>query len=160
MTKPGFTFKFFWRKNWGEMGQKQEPELGFLAFIEKYLFFLSISSIMKNYWTHYRGWKFSYEIRCVHRSVFPSVLSFFGTGSLVFSETQHGVKGPYKVVCNSWIFLEKSPSSKNDRKWSKIAQKQGFWTFKENHVISQSIIESFRAASGISQKSLFCEVLP
>ena len=33
-------------------------------------------------------------------------------------------------------FLEKFSSDKNDPKWSKMAQKQGFWTFTENHVIS------------------------
>ena len=45
----------------------------------------------------------SYEIGSVRRSFSLSV-SFLGTGSLVFPETQHGVRGPYIVVCDSQIF--------------------------------------------------------
>ena len=33
-------------------------------------------------------------------------------------------------------FSEKSPSGKNDRKWSKMTPKQGFSTYYENQVIS------------------------
>ena len=43
-------------------------------------------------------------------------VSFLGIGSLVFSETQHGFRGPYIVVCDSRIFWKKSPSGKNDQK--------------------------------------------
>ena len=34
--------------------------------------------------------------------------------------------GSYVAVCDSQIFWKKSPSGKNDQKWSKMAQKQGF----------------------------------
>ena len=35
----------------------------------------------------------------------------------------------YIVMCDSRIFWKKSPSGKNDQKWSKMTQKHGFWTF-------------------------------
>ena len=35
----------------------------------------------------------------------------------------------YINVRLSQTFWKKSPSGKNDQKWSKMAQKQGFWTF-------------------------------
>ena len=63
------------------------------------------------------------------RPSFRLFLGFLGFGSLVFSETSHGIRGPYIAVCDSQIFLKKSLSGKNDRKWSKMAQEQGFWTF-------------------------------
>ena len=40
-------------------------------------------------------------------------------GSLVFSETWHGVGGPYIVVCDSQFFLKKLPLGKNGQKWPK-----------------------------------------
>ena len=64
-------------------------------------------------------------------SVLPSVhlsSSFLGIGSLVFSETLYGLRGPYSVLQNS-IFLEKLPSSKNDQNRSKIVQKWAFAVF-------------------------------
>ena len=42
----------------------------------------------------------------------------------------------YSYVWQNQIFLKKFPSGKNDQKWSKMTQKQIFWTFWENHVIS------------------------
>ena len=81
----------------------------------------------------------SYKIESVRPSVRPSFrlsVRFLRIGLLVFTETQHGVRGPYLVMCNSRIFLAKSLSGKNDRKWSKMTQKHGFGAFQENHVIS------------------------
>ena len=70
-------------------------------------------------------------------SVFPSFclpfclfLSFFQIRSLFVFENWHDFRGPYIVVCDSRIFLEKIPIG---QKWSKIMV---FWTFKENDVIS------------------------
>ena len=72
----------------------------------------------------------SYKIVSVCPSFCPSFhqsfrlsISFLGMGSLVFSETQHCVRGPYIVVCDSLIFWKKSHLA-NDKKWSKMAQKQ------------------------------------
>ena len=62
----------------------------------------------------------------------PSALlsvSFLKIGSLVFSETLHGVRGPYIVVCDRGRFWKKSSLGKNDQKWSKMTQKHGFLTF-------------------------------
>ena len=43
-----------------------------------------------------------------------------GFGSLAFSETWHGVRGPYIVVCDrANFFLKKSPLGKNGKKWPK-----------------------------------------
>ena len=48
---------------------------------------------------------------------------FLGIGSLVFSETQLGVRGPYLVICDTDEFLRKKPHrvkiTKNDQKWPK-----------------------------------------
>ena len=58
----------------------------------------------------------------IRPSFWPSFrlsVSFLGIGSLVFSETQCVVRGPYIVVCDSRIFWKKSPSGKNDQKWPK-----------------------------------------
>ena len=58
----------------------------------------------------------------IHLSILLSGLlssTFLGIGSsLVFSETLYGVRVPYGDVCDSLIFFEKSPSVKNDQKWS------------------------------------------
>ena len=51
------------------------------------------------------------------RLSFCLFISFLGIGSLVFSGTWHGVRGPYKVVCDSQIFWKKSPTGKNDQNW-------------------------------------------
>ena len=56
-------------------------------------------------WSRQEG---SHKIRFVCFS-FHLPISFLGIGSLDFSETYHNVKGPYIVVCESWIFLEKKP---------------------------------------------------
>ena len=48
----------------------------------------------------------------------------------------HGVRGPHLNIYGRWIFAEKSPSGKNDQKWSKTLQKEGFGIFKENQAIS------------------------
>ena len=80
------------------------------------------------------GLEESYKIGSVRPS-FRLFVSFLEIGSLVFSET-YGVRGPYIIVCDSRIFRKKSRSGKNEQEWSKMAQKQEFWTFQENHVIS------------------------
>ena len=51
----------------------------------------------------------SYKIGFVLLSI-----SFIGIGSLVLSEIQHGVRGSYTVL---------------NSHWSKMVQRQGFWTF-------------------------------
>ena len=52
--------------------------------------------------------------------------SFLGIGSLAFSETLYGLKGPYEMcVTVPDVFLEKSPCNKN----VKNGPKMGFWTF-------------------------------
>ena len=50
--------------------------------------------------------------------------SFLGNGSLVFSETQHGVRGPC-VVCDRARFFEKKSCPKNGEN----GQKKGFLKF-------------------------------
>ena len=63
------------------------------------------------------------EESCELEPVLLSVLvsgSFLGIGSLVFSETLYGIRGPYGDVLNrARFFLEKSPFGKNDQKWRK-----------------------------------------
>ena len=63
------------------------------------------------------------------RSSFHLHVIFLGIGSLFFSETQHAARDPSTVICDSWIFWKTSLSGENDQKWSKMTQKQGFWTF-------------------------------
>ena len=46
-------------------------------------------------------------------------ISFLGIGSLVFCENYYNVRGPYIVVCDSWILWKKSPPGKNCQKWPK-----------------------------------------
>ena len=58
-------------------------------------------------------------------------VSFLGIGSLVFSETQHGVRGPYIVVCDSQIFWKKSSSGKNDQNGQKWPKNMVFGLFKK-----------------------------
>ena len=74
-----------------------------------------------------------YEIESVLPSVRPSVLSgsFLGIGSLVFSETWYGVRGPYGDVWQISIFFEKS-SAKNDQKCQKMTPKFFIFIFQEN----------------------------
>ena len=58
----------------------------------------------------------------VLQSIHVTVI-FLGIGSLVFSETQRGVRGPYLVICDTDEFLRKKPHrvkiTKNDQKWPK-----------------------------------------
>ena len=68
------------------------------------------------------------------RPSFHLSISFLRIGSLVFSETQYAVRGPYIIICDYQIFWKKSPSGKNDTKWSKMTPKQDFWSFYENHI--------------------------
>ena len=77
--------------------------------------------------------KGSYEIGSARLSFHPSVLPsvrFLRIGSLVFSETWHGVRGPYIVVCDRARFSWKSPRwakmTKNSQKWPK---NMIFWSF-------------------------------
>ena len=59
-------------------------------------------------------------------------ISFLGIGSLVFSETQHGVRGPYIVVCDRAGFFGKNlhptKKTKNGQKWP---QNMVFGLFKK-----------------------------
>ena len=48
-------------------------------------------------------------------------ISFLGNGSLVFSETQHGVRGPYIVVCDRTRILGKRPC------WAKMTKHRQKW---------------------------------
>ena len=81
----------------------------------------------------------SYKIGSVCRSFRSSFLlsfclsvSFLGIGSLVFSETYHGVRDSYIVVCDRAGFFGKKPSSvKNDEKWSKWPKNMVFALFKK-----------------------------
>ena len=70
-------------------------------------------------------------------SVLPSYrlsASFLGIGPLVFSETHHGVRGPFGIVCDrARFFAKKSPLGKNDQKWSKLTRKLGFGSLKLCH---------------------------
>ena len=56
-------------------------------------------------------------------SSFGLSVSFVRIGSLVFSETWHGVRGPYIVVRDRAGFFEKNPHrakrTKNGQKWLK-----------------------------------------
>ena len=72
----------------------------------------------------------SYEIESVYPSVLPSILpsvlpsvDFLRIGSLVFSQTYHGVRGPNIAVCDRVGFSGKNPHqvkmTKNGRKWLK-----------------------------------------
>ena len=83
-------------------------------------------------------------------------VSFLGIGSLVFSETQRGVRGPYLVICDTDEFLRKNPHrvkiTKNDQKWPKY---RSFGLFKKIKSLLLSGI-------GVKQKVLmalnhFCE---
>ena len=74
----------------------------------------------------------SYELGSVFLSFHPSVLPFGGfleIGSLVFSETQHAVRGPYLVVCDRVGFFLKNifapKMGKMGQKWAKT----GFFEF-------------------------------
>ena len=67
----------------------------------------------------------------VRQFVHPIVrsISFFGTGSLVFSKTQHGVRCPYLVICNRARFFFKKILIRQEgpeQKWSKMSQKTRF----------------------------------
>ena len=53
-------------------------------------------------------------------------VSFLGIGSLVFSETQHGVRGPYIVMCDRAGFFGKNPHWAN---MTKNGPKTGFLNF-------------------------------
>ena len=65
------------------------------------------------------------------RSSFHLYVHFLWIGSLFFSETQHAVRGPSIVICDSWIFWKTSLLGKNDQKWSKMTQKRVFGLFKK-----------------------------
>ena len=59
-------------------------------------------------------------------------VSFLRIGSLVFSETQHGVRGPYLVICDRAGFFGKNPhrakTTENGQKWPK---NMGFGLFRK-----------------------------
>ena len=79
-----------------------------------------------------------------HPSVPPSG-SFLGIGSLVFSETQHDVRGPCLVVCDRVGFFKKNLFvPKNGENGPKIGQKQGFLNLLENLVINSFWIWSVK----------------
>ena len=71
----------------------------------------------------------SYKIGSVRPSFHLSV-SFLRIGSLVFSETQHGVRGPYIVMCDRAEFFRKNlHRAKMTKNGQKCPHKHGFWTF-------------------------------
>ena len=78
----------------------------------------------------------SYELGSIRPSVRLSVLlsgSFLGIGSLVFSHTQHGARGPYDVVFDRAEFFEKKYfSSKYGKSMTKIGQKCVFLNLLQN----------------------------
>ena len=74
------------------------------------------------------------------RSSFHLYVSFLGTDSLFFSETQHAVRAPSIVICDSWIFWKTSLLGKNDQKWSKMTQKSIFGLFKKIMSLVLSVI--------------------
>ena len=59
-------------------------------------------------------------------SSFRLPASFLGIRSYVFSQTQLNVRGHIKLCLTELDFLE---NIRIGQKWSKIAQKHGFWTF-------------------------------
>ena len=75
----------------------------------------SFTSFWYLYWTPGLGQK--------GPSVLPSVRKFLRIGSLVFTETQHGVRGPYRVMCDRAGLFGKNPHwakmVKNGQKWPK-----------------------------------------
>ena len=81
-----------------------------------------------------RPWtKGSYELGSVRLSILPSE-NFLGIGSLVFSETHHGVRDPCGVR-NRAAFFEKKNLTPKWGKWSKFCPDNGFLNFLENLVI-------------------------
>ena len=75
----------------------------------------------------------SYELGSALPSFRPSVGSFLGIGSLVFSETQHSVRWPCLVVRDRAGFFLKNLFA---QKMGKMGQKQGFLNLLENWVIN------------------------
>ena len=64
-------------------------------------------------------------------SSFHLYVSFLRIGSLFFSETQHAVRGPSIVICDSWIFWKTFLLPKNGQNGSKMTQKRVFGLFKK-----------------------------
>ena len=74
----------------------------------------------------------SYELGSPHPAFRPSVFlsrCFLGIGSLVFSETQHGIRGPCVVVRDRARFFENKFFSQKWGKWAKNFPKIGFSEF-------------------------------
>ena len=92
----------------------------FLTTIKQLLIFLDA-------WPQPEG---SYEIGTVCPSVHLSV-SFLRTGSLAFSETEHGVRGPSKLCVAEPDFLEKIPIGQKKKKGSKMSKYMVFGLFKK-----------------------------
>ena len=85
---------------------------GFLK--KKNLVFIGNVSVLMITWGDEALLEGSHKIGYVCPS-FRASVSFLGNGSLVFSENQDGVRGPYIVVCDrARFFWKKSPSGKND----------------------------------------------
>ena len=114
------------RKRWGDEGFEELGD-GWYPFTD-YVYYILLDP---------SNWGQGLSMRRICRvcpSVHPSVrpsngpsihLSFRVSGSflridsLVFSETEHGVTGPYIVTCDSRIFWKNSPPGKNNQKWPK-----------------------------------------
>ena len=77
------------------------------------------------YWTPALGrkgpMKQGLSVRTSILLFFHLSVSFLGIGSLVFSETQHGVRGPYIVVCDRTRILGKRPC------WAKMTKHRQKW---------------------------------
>ena len=86
------------------------------------------------------------EGSCEIGSVRPSFrlsVSFLGIGSLVFPETQRGVRGPYRVVYDSQIFGKNRHQAKITKN-GKNGSKTGFWDFlrKSCHQFSLELVQN------------------
>ena len=75
------------------------------------------------YWTPRLGRKGPIKQGPSVRRSFCLFVSFLRTGSLIFPETQHGVRGPYLVMCKIAGFFGKNPHraklTENDKKCPK-----------------------------------------
>ena len=101
-----------------------------------FLFVCFVCYICLFYWTPALGrkgpMKQGLSVRTSILLFFHLSVSFLRIGSLVFSETQHGVRGPYIVVCDRAGFFGKNlhptKKTKNGQKWP---QNMVFGLFKK-----------------------------
>ena len=75
-------------------------------FVMNFTFYTLVHPQLSNYWTPGLGRKD--PIKQGQSVLVCLCVSFLRIGSLVSSETQHGVRGPYLVVCDRARFLGKN----------------------------------------------------